>query len=336
MVDVQVDDRDQQRQQMDRFSSDLTEVADLICTFVAVCHGTFVVEPATPMTQLIHRSYAKVNLGLRILGKRSDGFHDIESIFVAVDLADTITVSPSDQLQVECSPSVTAAIEENLVYRAANALARVLPREKSQSAKITVTKTIPTGAGLGGGSGNAATTLLALFELWMNRPPSESEIDSLLQPIALSLGSDVPFFLRSGAAYVTGRGENITPLNVDLPWHILLVLPGIHVDTGWAYAQVSGQGKQQLVGLDQRLKDLEGDLKGLSGGFKNDFEPAVAEHHPQLKTIRDRLEATGAAYVSMSGSGSTMYAIYPTRNAALDAKQQCGNWTTYICSPIRT
>ena len=151
------------------------------------------------MKQLRLRACAKINLGLEILRKRADGYHDLNSIFVAIDLHDVITIVRSDVLSVECEPPVTDNPEDNLVFRAA----RMLVSDSKQAAKIRVTKHIPSGGGLGGGSSNAATALLGMSILYPQHGP-------LLAPYAKSLGSDVPFFLNPGVALVQGRGDIVT------------------------------------------------------------------------------------------------------------------------------
>ena len=285
---------------------------------------------------LTAKSFAKVNLGLRVLDKRADGFHDIESIFIAINLADTVTVEQSEKLLVTCVPEVTQSVEDNLVYKAAVLLSDTMSQTQPLSAKITVQKSIPTGAGLGGGSSNAAVTLLLLFELWTSKPPTESEIDEILFPIALSLGSDIPFFLRPGISYVTGRGENVSLLPIDLTWHLLVILPGIYVNTGWAYAQLDVTVAKVAARLDQQLLASSGDVSVLSDEFGNDFEAAVMLEYPVLSDIKNQLKGAGATFVSMSGTGSTMYGIFTSAATAESAQSLCPEWSTYICSPVRT
>lgn len=274
---------------------------------------------------------SKINLGLRVLGRRSDGFHDIESIFVAIDLGDTITVEPSTELTVDCHPAVTMSPQDNIVFRAAQLYAGRFP-DDTCGAKITVQKRIPTGAGLGGGSGDAAATLLALAHINGRRPNSETI--SMLEPLAAACGSDVPFFLHAGVALVTGRGEQIKQISSAFPWTILLVCPGIHVNTAQAYSTLGITSAKPSPHLEERFTQAI-ESKGLEPSlFENDFERAVFPQHPVLRDIKQRLTGTGAVFASMSGSGSSIYGLFETETKAVEASAQLADLETYICAPI--
>ncbi len=253
-------------------------------------------------------SHAKINLGLRILGKREDGYHDLATIFVPVDLCDTVELHARDLgLSMECTRDDVPCDSGNLCLRAA---AEVYRFAGGGGVHIALDKRIPVGAGLGGGSSNAAMVLRALPRLWGTEIPDEE-----LQAMAARLGSDVPFFLHDGPALAGGRGEMLTPLDVHLPWWIVLVTPRIHVSTAWAYASLGARERQPDPRLDLLLSDAvrAGDPAPL---LVNDFEPAVFERWPAIAAMKRRLLDNGAVGALMSGSGSTVFGLFGDAEAA--------------------
>ena len=277
------------------------------------------------------RACAKINVGLDVVRKRPDGFHDIQSIFVAVDLHDTLVFDPHLHLEVHCIPEVTDTPANNIVVKAARAYAAAFPHD-TVSAKITVNKAIPTGGGLGGGSSDAATTLIGLAIL--NGRDVNRDLTCELEPLAQSLGSDVPFFLRYGVAHVSGRGEVIQVLDSQFPWTVLLVCPGIHVNTAAAYSTLRITGEQPHGNLAKSWSHAIADKVVRPSEFKNDFERSVFIEHPILATIKNSLYENGANYASMSGSGSTMYGLFTDVEKAVEAQQALQGLQTYICGPV--
>jgi 4-diphosphocytidyl-2-C-methyl-D-erythritol kinase len=256
------------------------------------------------------KSPCKVNLLLNILGRRPDGFHELETVMQPVRLCDEITFDRADKgIELSCSDKTLPVDSRNLVFRAAEkffASAKI-----SGGVKIHLEKKIPLAAGLGGGSGNAATTLLALNELW-GRPLAPEK----LSEIAASLGSDIPFFLQDKPALATGRGEKIEPLE-NFPAlagkAFLLIHPGFGISTPWAYqnlarfpSAVNGQkGRaQKLIGLLRT-----NDLTAAATEFYNSLEAPALEKFPVLQLYQEFLLANGAVAALMSGSGSTTFAI---------------------------
>ncbi len=236
-------------------------------------------------------SYAKINWSLRITGKRPDGFHDLETVFQTISLHDELTFRPSDRLSLTCDDPSIPTDDTNLVMRAAR-LAGAPP------VAIELRKRIPAGGGLGGGSSNAAATLLALGA---NRND--------LPELALSLGSDVPFFLLGGTAYATGRGEQLTPLPPRSGIPLLLVLPEERVMTKDAFARITRCSPP--LGIDAYGTGFT--------SFTNDFEEPVFALLPRLRAYKQRLSEAGATWASMTGSGSTLvgaFANAETRDAA--------------------
>jgi len=238
------------------------------------------------------RSYAKINWSLRITGKRADGFHDLETVFQEISLHDELTFAPARATTLVCDDLSIPTDDSNLVLRAARAL-------DAPPVEIDLTKRVPAGGGLGGGSANAAATLVALDRMFELRRDD-------LPAIALALGSDVPFFLTGGTAYATGRGEILTPLPPRAGIPLLLVLPEEKVLTKDAFARVTRYSPMLGRAAYERGFD----------NFSNDFEEPVFALVPRLAEWKQRLIDSGATFASMSGSGSTLFGAY----ASVDAR----------------
>jgi 4-diphosphocytidyl-2-C-methyl-D-erythritol kinase len=228
-------------------------------------------------------AHAKINWTLRVTGKRGDGFHDLETIFQTISLSDTLRFTESDRLTLTCDDPTLPVDETNLVLRAARAAG-------SPPVAIHLAKVIPHGGGLGGGSSDAAATLLTLG----------GSADA-----ALALGSDVPFFLVGGTAYATGRGEVLTPLADRDGIPLLLLFPDQRVNTGEAFAML--RKFSPALGLG-RLREFDPfrDRESLI----NDFEEPVFARLPLLRALKDRLYAAGAGWAGMTGSGSTIVGAF--------------------------
>ena len=235
-------------------------------------------------------SYAKINWSLRITGKRADGFHDLETVFQTISLHDELTFREAGGVTLTCDDPAIPLDETNLVIRAARAVG-------ATNVAIDLRKRIPAGGGLGGGSSNAAVTLRALGGDREDLPE-----------IALSLGSDVPFFLVGGTAYATGRGEVLTPLPPMSGIELLLVLPEERVNTREAFARVTHYSAPLGIAA---YRDFS--------AFTNDFEEPVFAMLPRLRTLKERLYAAGARWAQMSGSGSTLVGVFETAAARDEA-----------------
>jgi 4-diphosphocytidyl-2-C-methyl-D-erythritol kinase len=262
-------------------------------------------------------SPCKVNLLLNILGKRPDGFHELETIMHPVNVYDHLSFDRSASgIQLTCSDSNLPTDSGNLVYRAA---AGFLEKAKiKEGVRIHLEKRLPLAAGLGGGSGNAATTLLGLNELFGNPLPA-----SELNTIAASLGSDIPFFLQSKPALATGRGEKVQslePFQAMKGAAFLLIHPGFGISTAWAYQTLAHYPKA-LNGQPGRAEKLisllrTSDLKTAGTEFYNSLEAPALVKYPLLVLFQEHLRANGAAVALMSGSGSTTFAIAESLSAA--------------------
>ena len=256
------------------------------------------------------RSFAKINLDLRVLNKRPDGFHELRTIFQTISLADTIDVEyrpGRSRIDIKSNLNIT----DNLIVHAADSVMKATRRTGRLG--FVLQKRIPLGSGLGGGSSNAAAVLLAL-PLLLRRPlPMEK-----LMELAADLGSDVPFFLLGGAAVGLGRGTELYPLP-DVPNRpAVLIAPGIHVSTAEAYQRL---GRKAGIGPYSRTIEIFQSVAwristGLSDrdwAALNDFESVVFRLHPQLKSIKGKLLNVGARPALMSGSGSALFGIFPSR-----------------------
>jgi 4-diphosphocytidyl-2-C-methyl-D-erythritol kinase len=251
------------------------------------------------------RSLAKINLDLRVLHKRPDGFHELRTIFQTISLADTIEVEyQRGRTRVDLKSNLN--IPGNLILRAADLvmkMARVTGR-----ITFKLTKRIPLGGGLGGGSSNAASVLLALPRLLKKTIPFEKLMD-----LAAELGSDVPFFLVGGTAVGLGRGTELYPLPDALPSPGLLITPGIHCSTADAYAALDRKVLPE-VSTDM-INKFQSVAWGASEQWTNDFEMVVFNQHPQLKSIKGKLLKLGAWRAMMTGSGSALFGLFANREA---------------------
>jgi len=256
------------------------------------------------------RSFAKINLDLRVLNKRPDGYHDLRTIFQTVSLADTIDVEyRPGRSRIEIKSSLN--IPDNLIVRAADIVMKTTGRTGRLG--FVLQKRIPLGGGLGGGSSNAAAVLLALPLLLRKPLPMEK-----LMELAAGLGSDVPFFLLGGTALGLGRGTELYPLP-DIPAQpAVLIAPGIHMSTAEAYAELdrestNGPPASTINSFQSVAWQIANAAPGEDWGSVNDFENVVFGLHPQLKSIKGKLLRLGARPALMSGSGSSLFGIFPNR-----------------------
>jgi 4-diphosphocytidyl-2-C-methyl-D-erythritol kinase len=262
------------------------------------------------------RAFAKINLGLKVLAKRADGFHEIRTIYQTVGLADRLEVfiSPSRKgIRFECDHEELGPGHDNLVYRAAHLWQRA--RRFEGGIRLKLEKNIPVGAGLGGGSSDAAVTLLALENLTGDQLCLSARLD-----LAAKLGSDVPLFLLGGRVLGCGRGEEVYPLT-DLPSRrCLITYPGFSVSTAEAYRAMGmrlteGKEDRKITSLGKRPPfPLES-----WGPAENDFEWFVFARWPELARVKRQLIRAGAETASLTGSGSALYAVYESAQQLREA-----------------
>jgi 4-diphosphocytidyl-2-C-methyl-D-erythritol kinase len=262
---------------------------------------------------LVLPAFAKINLDLRVLGARGDGFHDLKTIFQSLALHDDVTLTKRrGPFAIECDDPKIPTDQRNLVWKAASLLWRTagtrrgdLPRD----ALVVLRKRIPAAAGLGGGSANAAAALLGLARLW------DLDVDPpTLSRLVARVGSDVPFFLVGGTALGLGRGDDLYPL-VDLPrTHVVIVKPQFGVSTMEAYGWYDNEPRPKR--REAPPKPFPEQWPEWSRSLRNDLEPAVVRHHPAIGRIKQALVDAGAVFAAMSGSGSAVFGLFERSDAA--------------------
>jgi len=286
------------------------------------------------------QSPCKVNLLLNILGKRADGFHELETVMHPVAVYDRLSFQrASSGIQLTCSEPTLPTDSRNLVYRAAESFLKAA--NINDGVRLHLEKRIPLAAGLGGGSGNAATTLTGLNEIFAN-PLAPTQLET----IAASLGSDIPFFLQDKPALGTSRGEKIRPLEFFPALRgtaLLLIHPGFGIATAWAYQHLA-RFPNVLDGQPGRAKKLisllqSADLTTAAAEFYNSLEAPALEKYPLLAVFQEFLRENGAAGALMSGSGSTTFAVIENQAAAHDVAEKfktkfgSTNWLSVVNLP---
>ncbi|MFC1724203.1 4-(cytidine 5'-diphospho)-2-C-methyl-D-erythritol kinase [candidate division KSB1 bacterium] len=273
-------------------------------------------------------SNAKINLGLNVLNKRDDGFHNIETLYIPVTLYDELTIEQNENIFLQTDNSDIPVDERNTVYKAAVLLKNRF--KNNYGCSIFLKKHIPHGAGLGGGSSNAAFTLTGLNELW----DLKLSLDEL-SDIALEIGSDVPFFLLNRPAIGKGRGEILEPVEFNLKFKALLIYPNTIIDTGKVYNKVKIDltNKEKNATFFTKIGELQ-ELDGLNA-LKNHLESVVFREYPQIKLLKNDLYNDGAVFSSMSGSGSTVFGLFD-ENTDLDSikRKYAGTNRVFEVMPI--
>lgn len=273
-------------------------------------------------------SYAKINFGLQVLNKRVDGFHNINTLFARISLKDIIYIEESDKNDVLFTTDINIPLEKNLIYKAI-----VEFKKKFNIAdhfKVTVNKRIPMGGGLGGGSSNAAYILDTLAKMYKVEKDWKN-----LSIIAQKLGSDVPFFMKTGLAIGQSRGEMLKYFRAIFPYKILIVNPNLSISTPEAFQSLN---RNEEVGKVLDFHTLF--LRGLENPVIwrefviNDFEKVIFERYNELGEIKDKLYKSGAVFALMSGSGSTLFGVFKDDESARIAEKEFSNYFTYICDLI--
>lgn len=265
--------------------------------------------------------HGKVNLGLNVTRKRSDGFHEIETVMVPIPLCDVLEAIADPALNngeiifTRSGLNIPGALETDLCWRAAKCLEN---ERKLPGLRMHLHKAIPMGAGLGGGSSDGAFTLRLLNDLFDLRIAEDQ-----LQDMATTLGSDCPFFLKKGAQLATGRGELLKPIDLDLTGlHLVLINPGIHVATSEAYGHTSPTG---ILADIEKLLDRN-NIASWQRTVLNTMEPHVFQRYPEVAAVKDKLLEQGAFYAAMSGSGSTVFGLFNSPPRRLNFPSGYGQW----------
>jgi 4-diphosphocytidyl-2-C-methyl-D-erythritol kinase len=277
-------------------------------------------------------AFAKINLGLRILGKRPDGYHDVETLFLQIDLADRLFFEKTAEgrFALTCNNPDIPVDASNLCSRAYRLIAGAVKRQLG--VRLHLEKNIPAGAGLGGGSSDAAITLIALNRLFELNLSNDT-----LYHLATQLGSDVAFFLSGGLCAGRGRGEILEPLAGLPKFCILLITPPVVVSTAWAYQNYNKLG---LTKTQKSRKLPSSNIEQLTGQelaeiCQNDLETVVFEKYEELAAIKMQLKNSGAFVSSMTGSGSAMFGLFHTQQEAESRKQLFKDCRVVVTRPIR-
>ncbi len=278
------------------------------------------------------RAYAKINLGLRILRKREDGYHDIETVLRRIDLFDEISFEPASTISLACNRHDLPSDDRNLCVRTAGLLQKMFGLHKG--VHMTLKKNIPIGAGLGGGSADGAVVVRTLPQWWGVRLDRQEMLD-----LARELGADVPYFLKPGTAYATGKGEVLEYFQLDLPYWIVVVYPNLRISTAWAYQHIQIKYQQSKfnnsrittptprsqASLKNILLDYINEPRMLMNLDHNDFEPLILRTHEPVARVKQALYVGGAEFAQMSGSGSSVYGLFEKEGYAKDAARELAN-----------
>jgi 4-diphosphocytidyl-2-C-methyl-D-erythritol kinase len=282
-----------------------------------------------PRTRLSLNAPAKINWFLGVAGKRDDGYHNIVSLMQCISLYDTLAFDHADSVRI--TSDLDIPVRDNIVHKAASRLKEYTSCRKG--ADIYLKKNVPVSAGLGGGSSDAACTLLGLNELWglgLGR--------KRLSSIASEIGSDVPFFLNGPAALVEGKGEKTRRVKINSSVVLLLVKPAVSVSTAWAYADFDKMKSDKLtknvvdIKLFRRAL-MRKDFSSLGNMLFNDLEEVVTGKYPVVTEIKHRLIEEGAFFSAMSGSGPSVFGVYGSRETA---EKAAGRMDPHLCRVVET
>jgi len=283
--------------------------------------------------KLAFKTPAKINLGLYVLAKRPDGYHEVETLLQMVSLYDEVELEVLDtKVDLICNHPGVPSDSSNLAAKAALLLKKTFPERKDLGCRIRLKKNIPVGAGLGGGSGNAAGVLWGLNVLWDLKIERQSLMD-----LAANLGSDVPFFLCSPLAFGTGRGEKVEILQPAKKMNVMLVFPRIPIAASAAYSGDNLKLTTDQNNISMLKKNLsQHGCAGLGKLLHNDLEPVVLKDYPDVRELKEKLETFNPEGVLLSGSGSTVFAIFANADEMKQAQTACkgANWDTFLTETI--
>jgi len=274
------------------------------------------------MKELTIRTPAKINIGLNIISKREDSYHNLETIFYPINLWDELTIKENDKFKLIINIPSLDSEDKNTITKAKELISELTGIEIKSS--ITLHKRIPIGAGMGGGSSDGAAALI-LFNKFYELNLSNEELYSL----ALKIGSDAPFFIEPKPKFGTSRGEIFESISLTIDKPILIVNPGIHISTSWAFSKITP--RMPKIHLNQIELKVENSFCNFKNTIVNDFESVIFESYPEIKEIKKRMYDLGADYSLMTGSGSTVFGIFPNISSAQNASREFPlNYFTFI------
>jgi 4-diphosphocytidyl-2-C-methyl-D-erythritol kinase len=274
------------------------------------------------MKELTIKTPAKINIGLNILSKRKDGYHNLETIFYPINLWDELTIKNGSKFALVTSSPLLNSEHNNTIAKARELISELT--ETEINALVTLKKRIPIGAGMGGGSSDGAAALILFNKFYDLKLPNE-----VLSSLALEIGSDAPFFIEPKPKFGSSRGEifKSTSLIIDKP--ILIVNPGIHISTSWAFSKI--KPRMPETHLYQIEFGGQNSLSNFRNTIVNDFESVVFESYAEIKGIKDKMYELGAEFSLMTGSGSTVFGIFPDISFAQNASRKFPtNYFTFI------
>ena len=270
------------------------------------------------------KAYAKINLALKVLGKREDGYHDLEMVMENIDLYDEITFKKSDEIKIETSEYICEE-KDNIVYKVASFLKDKYKINKG--VHIYIKKNVPSGAGLGGGSSDAACTIISLNKFWKLNMKFEE-----MEEVANSLGSDILFFLYNSLSLIKGRGDIVKPINKYFEKEAFLIKPNFNASTALVYK--SWEGETSSYDVSDLIANIN--KENVYDYMFNDLEKACLKAYPdyQLENIKEKLISYGAKKVIMSGSGSSVIAFVNNYNAYEEIKRESPDYSIFKIKTI--
>ncbi len=269
-----------------------------------------------------HSCPAKLNLFLEIRRKREDGYHELGTLFQALEFGDTLSAEPWDRIEVVSDREIPGRAEDNLVYKAAQLLHSHYPDrlKPHDGIRFSLSKRIPTGAGLGGGSSDAATALRLANAIWRLNLSNEE-----LRRLAPQLGADVAFFLFQPTAFAEGRGEALSPAPDPFPFHVVIATPRCHVETAWAYQQLHGKPFGNHWQTFKQLYAGQANHPEFYSGLHNDFEAPISAHFKEIRQVQEILNAFCPVKTLLTGSGASLFALFQDEKTAQNCLEQVEN-----------
>lgn len=271
--------------------------------------------------------HGKINLFLEVRDRRSDGYHNLGTIFQTLACCDQLHAEAWDSLELICPAGITADPEQNLVMKAARLLQKTFAdrMRPNQGMRFTLEKNLPSGAGLGGGSSDAAAALVLcnnIWELGLTLPE--------LLPHAAKLGADVPFFLHGGTYFAEGIGEILQPAPEPFPFHIVIGTPGCHVETSWAYGQLPPDRKQEWARFKALYFTYFEDWQFYQV-LRNDFDAPIRKHFPQIQALHDSMQAFSPVKTLLCGSGASLFSLFKDKADAERCLESIQPACRYAC-----